>query len=157
MSRLLLGLGSLFAAWVLQFGVAPHLSLLGARPDFLIVATVCFALISPPGSAAAFGFGSALVQGGMAGANLTHYVTSRCVTAFLVSLGRTTDLEFSVVVAAIVAFIASLVAQGLLYFFAPTPNIRDFAQATILMASMNAVFAMPAYATMRRLGKPKKV
>jgi rod shape-determining protein MreD len=42
--------------WLLQASVAPHLRLLGANPDFALIAVVCVALISGAETGAVFGF-----------------------------------------------------------------------------------------------------
>jgi rod shape-determining protein MreD len=46
----------LIAAVLLQTAVAPHLRLLGANPDFALIAVVCVALIKGPETGAVLGF-----------------------------------------------------------------------------------------------------
>lgn len=46
----------LIAAVLLQTAVAPHLRLLGANPDFALIAVVCVALVKGPETGAVFGF-----------------------------------------------------------------------------------------------------
>jgi rod shape-determining protein MreD len=46
----------LLLAVLLQTAVAPHLRLLGANPDFALIAVVCVALVRGPETGAVFGF-----------------------------------------------------------------------------------------------------
>ena len=48
--------GVLLVTVLLQTAVAPHLRLLGANPDFALIAVVCVALISGAETGAVFGF-----------------------------------------------------------------------------------------------------
>lgn len=55
-NKVLLSLGVLAGAFVLQVGVAPYISIAGATPNFFMIAAVAIALISGPNDGAAVGF-----------------------------------------------------------------------------------------------------
>lgn len=148
---------ALWLAVVLNNGLAPHLSIGGIRPDFLLAVMCVLGLMTRPASAAWVGLVAGIMHAGIAGANLTHYAASRAIAAFGISLGRDTTFEAGPVFAAIAAVLGTLLAEGIFLLFAPPPNIGSFAQATIGTAIYNGVLAMPLFAVLRRLAIPDKV
>ncbi|MBL8086687.1 MAG: rod shape-determining protein MreD [Chthonomonas sp.] len=147
----------MIGAAILQFGLAPSLNLWGIRPDFLLVFLGCFALRTRPSAGAGLGFFAGLVQGAMAGANTTHYILSRSITGFVVSLSRQSGLEFGPVLTALTVMATTIVARIAFMFGAAPPGIGEFLKDTISMAIYNGVLALPVYLVTRNVGKPKKV
>jgi rod shape-determining protein MreD len=145
----------LWAAAVLQHGLAARLSVFGASPDLLLAAMAPIALLSRPAGALWCGFFCGLAYGAVAGANLAHYVVSRCLTAFGLSSANLLGIEFSVLAAGVLTALATICAQLLLLFLAPPASIGAFLTATIGSAMYNGVLAMPLYALLRRLFRPK--
>jgi len=136
---------------VLDQGAAPHMTLLNARPSFLLVSTVVLALFSRPAGGAFSGFVAAILQGVISGANLASYVVSRVLSGFLASASRMLGLETSSVVVLGTTVVTTIVAQIILMFFAPPPRLLTFAEATIIEAIYNGVLAVPLFAIIRRL------
>jgi len=155
--RTLLIVIALSLAGILQFGVAPAMAIRSVEPDFLLIVQTIFALACRPSVGATCGFVSGVLQGALAGANLTHYVTSRATTGFLTSLARGTELDFGPVLGALAVATATVVSRIIFMFFAAPHGIADYLQATMLVAIYNAVIAMPAYSVVSQLLKPKKV
>ena len=148
---------TIWVANVLNQGVAPHLQVFGVRPDFLFIAAACLSLMARPGVGAVVGALSGFAHAAIVGANLTHYVTSRSIAGFGISLARNTDFTLGPTFAAVSTFLGTLLADFVFLFFAPPPDIASFTQATIGTAIYNGVFAVPLFAVLRRLAMPDKV
>ncbi len=135
---------------ILQDSLAPSLSIFGGQPDFPLLLVCLCSLMARPAGGAAFGGWIGLLTGSLAGANLTHYVTTRAVTGFLSAWARDINIDFNVAVACVVAAVGVVIGQAGLLFFAPTPAIGTFIQATIISAIYNGVVAAPLYWVLRR-------
>ena len=55
-NRILVAMGVLAAAFILQVGVAPYIAIAGATPNFFMIAAVAVALIAGPNEGATVGF-----------------------------------------------------------------------------------------------------
>lgn len=152
---LAVALGVLWLGAVLQHGLAHHVAVFGVVPDFLLVAMTPVAMLSRPSAALWAGFFCGIAHGAVAGANLAHYVVSRAVAALGLSATNLLGIELSTVAAGVSAAAATLGAQLLLLFLAPPASIGSFLTATIGTAMYNGVLAMPLYALLRRLFRPK--
>lgn len=148
--------GSLIMA-ILQQSAAPWMAIFGVKPIFGLMFAVCCSLLIRPGAGAAVGSLCGLLEGCIPGANLTHYVVSRTVSCFLASLSRSIEVEFGVIICAIVVVITTFGAEMVFMFLAPPPDITRFVQDTIGSAMYNGVLAIPTYALLRKIAKPKKV
>jgi rod shape-determining protein MreD len=134
---------------VLDFGLAPHMALFGIRPDFLLLGTIIFSqLLSRPASAGV-GFFAGLINGAI-GANLTHYVLSRTVTAFAGSWFRASQRGQSTVQIMVTVFIGTIFCNFIFLFTAAPHNVGRFLADTIIAAIYNGVLAAPLYALLSR-------
>ena len=147
--------GAVFLLWIaaiLNLSVATRLSVLGGTPDFPLVVLACLSLRFSRRGSTVLGFGSGLVTGVLAGANMTIYVASRCVTGFLLGWFNSMDFEATALMAAVLAFGSSIVAQLLVLFLGayhgPLPR---YLGGTISTAVYNAVIAVPVYALLRKI------
>ncbi|HRF58299.1 MAG TPA: hypothetical protein PLH94_00130 [Fimbriimonadaceae bacterium] len=140
----------------LEQALAPKLSVFGCPPDFLMVMGASIALLSTPLGGAWAGFFSGLLQGALAGANLTAYVISRILPAFGIAWMSDLDIRIAPTVAGLIVAATTLVSQLLLMFLAPPPQILPFLGATIGTAMYNGVLAIPVYSLLRRLFKGKE-
>ncbi|MEQ1823954.1 MAG: rod shape-determining protein MreD [Fimbriimonadaceae bacterium] len=130
---------------VLDFGVAPHMALLGVRPDFLLVGTIAFSQIFPRPGSAGIGFLCGLVRGAIVGANLTHYVLSRTLTGFIGSWFRSSQRGQSALQMFITVVIGTFFAHLVFLMTAAPSNVATFLTDTIIAAIYNGVIAMPMY------------
>ena len=148
------GLAIALGLWLaggLQEAIAPKLAIAGASPDFLLISLAAGALFLSRSRAAALGFACGLIHGGLAGANLMHYVISRSVGGFLAGWSRSTTLEANAILAAATGFFLTLVSQTLLMFLAPPKQLLPYLGATILAAAYNGVLVLPVYFLLKRL------
>ncbi len=144
-------------AGILQQSLSPRLVIGGGAPEFLILVAFCFALISRPGGGAICGFLSGLIAGGLTGATLTHFVLTRTVTAFGLSYAAQSGIELTSRKAGLLVGIATLASQILFMLVAPPSGIGLFLRATLVTAMYNGVLAIPLYALLCRLFRPKVV
>jgi rod shape-determining protein MreD len=130
---------------IFDFGVAPHMTLFGVRPDFLLVGTVVFSQLFPRPASAGIGFLCGLIRGAIVGANLTHYVLSRTLTAFLGSWFRTSQRGQSSLQMFITVVVGTVFAHGVFLMTAAPSNVATFLTDTIIAAIYNGVIATPLY------------
>ena len=147
---LALALGLWFAA-ALQQALAYRMVIFGAMPDFILV----FLAASSPRlnrvPAAWNGFAAGVVQGAVAGANLTHYTISRTITSFLLARLPDLRLESGIPLAAATAFFTTLVAQVIFMFLAAPRGILSFLGATMGSALFNGVLVIPVFLVIERV------
>jgi rod shape-determining protein MreD len=137
--------------------IAPRLAVLGATPDFLLVAMVALSLHTSRKGGAGLGFIAGFVQGALASASMGYYVVSRTLVGFLTSWSKDIRFEHSWWLVFLTAFAATALAQAIQLFLPPATSISPFAAATILTATYNGVLAMPLYALLNRLLAPVHV
>ena len=94
------------------------------------------------------------MQGALAGANLTHYVISRCIAGFVASWSRRLRFEMTPITVAISVAAVTVVAQIALMFIAAPTGIFGFLGDTIGSAMYNGVIAIPVYALLKRVLNP---
>lgn len=134
---------------VLEVSLAPRISLLGARPDFLLTCGLCLALVSTRAGGAVAGFVSGLLIGALSGATMTIYLLSRTITGF--ALATAAPMNPTMRTGPLLVAAASLVAGLMVFFMAPRPDIAQTLGATILSAAYNGVIAVPLYAMARKI------
>jgi rod shape-determining protein MreD len=79
---------SLFTALLLQTSVVGRLSFLGAKPDLVLVAVICFALSDGPGAGMGAGFGVGLVSDLLGDHTLGLLALVYCVTGYAAGVIR---------------------------------------------------------------------
>lgn len=147
----LLVLAALWLAGGLQQVLPQRLAVFGARPDFILIALAAICpIVSRPG-AIWTGFAGGVIQGAVAGANLTHYAISRIVTALALSWLPELRLESTPWLLAATGFLSTLLAQILLMFLAAPPGIAAFLGATIGSAVYNGVLMIPLFWVLGKL------
>lgn len=135
---------------------AVRFSVFGASPDFVLILVTCLGLFTSRAGAAGIGFLGGLLQGAMVGGNLAAYVVSRSLTGFASGWIGSAELNKSVYVAPMIVAVATIAAQVVLLFIAPTHAIGTFLLATIGTSIYNGVVAVPVFAFLRRLLDPPR-
>lgn len=145
---------TLWLAAILERGLAQHIGIFGAHPDFLLLTSIVIGLGLRRSGAAMTGFLAGVIQGALIGANLSHYVISRVVAAFAAAWSR--ELRFEMNPAALALTIAALTILGRLTFMvtAGPKHIGGFLGDTMGTAIYNGVLAIPVYALLRRVLNP---
>lgn len=143
--------GGLWLAGVLLAGLSPHMEILGASPDFLLIYGIVFSTALTRPAATALGFAAGLITGGLVGANITHYILSRTFTCFLASWSRRLRFELSYPTIATTVFLGTLFARILFMFTAAPRDVGGFLRDTIAEATYNGVLALPLYGLVKRV------
>ncbi|MBX7134613.1 MAG: rod shape-determining protein MreD [Fimbriimonadaceae bacterium] len=145
------GIVLLWLAAVLEQGLADRMAVFGVAPNFLLVVLGPMALLSRPSVGGTMGFFAGLIQGALAGANLTHYVISRALAGFLTSLGNQLEIRLALVVAGLACAATTFIAQVLLMFLAPpSGSLIAYLFGSLGMALYNGLLAIPLYSLLRR-------
>ncbi len=139
----------LWLAGVLQAGAAPHMAIMGVRPDLLLTFGLVFSLqLTRPG-ATGVGFFVGIIMGGLVGANLTHYIVSRMFACFCLGWSRRFRFELTYPAVGGSVFAGTMLA-GLIFMFTAAPrDVGGFLGDTIIAATYNGVLALPLYALIR--------
>jgi hypothetical protein len=146
----------MWVAAVLDQAMSYRLAVFGCAPSFLLAVVGPMALLSRASFAGGVGFASGLIQGALAGANLTHYVISRSIAGFLTSLGGQLDIRLALPVAGLACAATTIVSQLLLMFLAPPPgSLVGYVFGSIGMAIYNGLIGIPIYALLRKIFVPK--
>lgn len=150
-----LGVG-LWLAGVLQQALAYRWVVFGASPDFILIFLAATSVRLNHMPAAWNGFFAGVVQGAVAGANLTHYTISRTATSFLLARLPDFRLETSLALAGVTAFFTTIVGQIVFMFLAAPRPLLGFLGATIGSALMNGVLIVPVFLVIERVtGSPR--
>jgi rod shape-determining protein MreD len=144
----------LVVAVALQTAVAPHLRLLGAHPDFALIAVVCVALVKGSETGAVFGFltGMLTAIALMEPFGLSAFVFV-LVGYFAGRYAETADLPAGLA-PLLTVFAATLVANALFataQFLLAREVPLDFFLGRVLLPSLvfNTLLAAPAYLLVR--------
>lgn len=125
-------------------------------PDVLFSATcvVCY-FANRPG-AAFLAFLSGLFMGAIVGVSMASTTAIRTLAGYGIGAVAGMDFERNRTFVAIVTATSTVVVQLVTLFVAPKPAIGAFLLATILMAVVNGVLAIPIYALLDRFMDPAR-
>ncbi|HWD41389.1 MAG TPA: hypothetical protein VG944_21270 [Fimbriimonas sp.] len=144
----------LWLSGVLESSLSPRLAIGYGSPDFPLIVLVCLGLFCDRRATTLLGFGAGLVQGAVAGANLTLYIATRSVAGFLLGWFNQLEVQGNLLVAGLVCFVVSLGAQLLLMFLGVYHgSLPPFLAGTLITAVYNGVIAMPVYALLNKLAR----
>lgn len=144
----------MWAAAVLERGVAPHLAILGVTPDFLLLVTTVSGLMMSRPAGAVTGFAAGLIQGALIGANLSHYVVSRALAGFFAAWIRQLRFDNNAIVIALTTAALTVFAEIAFMLTAGPKGIAGFLGDTMGTAIYNGVLAIPVYALLKRVLNP---
>lgn len=139
----------------LNEGVAKDIALLGAQPDFLLVATVVIGMLSDMRGAAVAGFTGGFFQGAITGANMWQYVATRLIVGWIG--GSLIEMRFqrNFLIAALACFVSTIIAGLVFLFLTSQPNILGSLRDTLISAMYNAVLAGLVYTPVEKLSGVK--
>lgn len=142
-------------ACVLQGTLSSPISIHHARPDFLILALTCLALLTNPAQGVAAGFCGGLVTAVLSGINYGTFMVSRIAAGWVSGwIGRTMNREALLTpLAGITA--ATLVSQLIAFIMAPYNPVR-WAGLTAGELAYNLVLMIPIYLVLQRIVRPRR-
>lgn len=153
--KILLIIGALFLAGVLQQSMVFSQPLFGVRPYFLLAIAAPFCLAYSTNSAILVGCFAGLIQGGLVGANMSAYMISFMVAAFLTSLITHFKIELTGTSVGFLSALMTIFAQGILLIIAPPKLILISLGATIGSALYNGVISLLVYSLLQKAFRPK--
>lgn len=138
----------------MQQGLSTRMSILGAYPDFPLVAIAAVSPFLYRSGGSLFGFVLGVAHGAIAGANLMHYAISRAIAGF--AGGWVNDLRIVPTYPAVMITTACLtvLTRLVFMFLAPPSGIGPYLGATIVGAVYNGVLVWPVYALLKRILDP---
>lgn len=145
----------LLIATVLQQGFLGRYLLFGSQMELPLVVVLSFALVSRPAAGGALGLLSGVLTGGLSGVTLTYYALSRVIGGYI--LGTRADSEPDYRAGAAWVAAGTLISKLIMILLAPPPAVMPALGATILSAVYNGVVAIPVFALIQRLFRPKVV
>ncbi|MBV6459000.1 MAG: hypothetical protein HONBIEJF_02139 [Fimbriimonadaceae bacterium] len=144
----------LYLAAAFQSGWWNQWVVIGCQVDaFLILTGVLSVRLGSPGAGLS-GFLAGVVQGAMAGANLTHYALSRLIAGAATSWVARILGQKSWAVAMASIGIATLLGQILLLFLAAPSNISGYLVETLKTVAINVVIGAGVHGVLNRFWPP---
>jgi len=89
MTQYVFPLLALIAAGAVQGAIPPALTILGARPDIILVVLIVYSLQFEPAVGAVLGFAAGVLHGSLVGMSITGFVVTRTLTGFVAGLVTT--------------------------------------------------------------------
>lgn len=130
---------------------ASSVQLFGAAgPDCLTVVALCVAVVSRPAVGAVAGFIAGLLSGSIIGANMAHWIITRTLAGFGVSLAVRLKIEMNTVSAAIAVFVGVLVSRVTYLFLVSPPDLGPLLLQSIISSVISGLLALPVYALLSR-------
>jgi rod shape-determining protein MreD len=80
---------ALTAAGSVQGAIPSSMTILGARPDIILVVLIVFSLQFEPAVGAVLGFAAGLLHGSLVGTSITGFIVTRTLTGFLAGVAST--------------------------------------------------------------------
>ncbi|MBL8047275.1 MAG: hypothetical protein JNJ45_01205 [Chthonomonas sp.] len=142
LTRFLIAIPAYYLAAILEMN-AHRFAIFGVEPQFLLTTGLVFALFGSPAGGATAGAASGILQGALAGANMVAYGISRTIAGFALSFVPRVGVVVRAGVGFVAVFAASLVANLVLIFLAPRPDLSSALGSTITSAIYNGVIATP--------------
>ena len=140
----------LWFATGLQQGVAFHLSLFGALPDYIFVTVCLLGLLTDTRNALILGFAAGFAEGAIVGANMWQLILTRMVACWLCAFLVESRFQRNFGTAAVVTLGATILCNVLFMIIALQSNIGTVLKATIITALYNGVLALMAYVPVER-------
>ena len=146
----------LYVFAVLQQAVPERIAIIGARPDFLLLLSITFALLVPRRWGVVVGGVAGLVHGGLAGVSIAAYISSRSLAGFCASWSKDLRYEMNAPAVIVATMVMTLIGELSWLLISPQPGIGAFLGATIGTAVYNGVLAAPLYALLKRVVDPPR-
>ena len=138
----------------LQAIVAVHIALKFARPDFLLIAIVCAALLTSTTGGIITGFVGGLFMSVLTGINYGTFLLTRVIAGWTAGLvGKSLHVgSLATVFVAVVA--ATFTTQVLAFVLAPASAPRDWGLNLLGEMAYNALLIAPVYRLLERIISP---
>lgn len=147
----------LIAAAGLQGNLPPAVSILGAKPDVVLVVLVSYSLAASPEFGAFLGFVAGLLHGSLVGFSLGSFIVTRTITGFLASFVTTRLFSENPLVPVLSAVWLTTVCEALFLLFNPRPEIAIAFRKVIGECISNAILTLVVFYVLRSLDTRRKI
>jgi hypothetical protein len=144
----------LWLSAVFQQAVAYRWEILGARPDFFLIAISGFSPFMLRYQGTLAGFAAGLLHGAIAGANLMAYIVTRAFGGFVGAWINELRFVPTAGVVMLTTAVVTVITRLAFLFLAAPSGLGDYLTATILTAVYNGVLVWPLYALLKRILDP---
>lgn len=144
----------LILAFLMDVTVGTRLSIRGVEPDITMAALVPTALAVRAVLGAWLGLLAGVLNASFVSLAFGSYVVSRCLTGWLAGLLEERVFRDNLLVTVTAGFLAALLADSVLFLFAPQANGAAYFAAASWRALYTAAFVTPFALLVRRLYAP---
>lgn len=139
-------------------GNLPHaISIMGAKPDLILVVLISYSLAADPVVGATLGFIAGLIHGSFVGLSLGSFMVTRTITGFLAGLVNTRVFSDNPVVPMLSAVWLTFVCDGLFLLGNPPVNLGLAVRRLIGECIANGIATLFVYYLMRHLEVRRKI
>ncbi len=142
--------------YVIHLTASPRLEAFGARPHIGLTVLAISCLFAGPNLAAGLGFMAGLAEAWANGRYAGSYIVTRSVLGYCVGALDQRVFRDHVLMAVAAAMVATLLANGLFFVFAPQPHYVRWIVRTVMSALYNGALAIPLYFLIRRVVSPPR-
>jgi len=148
---------SFLVAAGIQGNLPAGMSLMGARPDLVLVVLIAYSLAADPLAGAALGFAAGLVHGSAVGLSVGSFVVTRTLTGFLAGLATTRLFTDNPVVPVFSTAWLTAVCEGLFLVANPRVPLGHAGRVVLGECVYNAGLALLLYCFLRMLETRRKI
>lgn len=138
-------------AFTLDAGLGQRLTVMNVRPDLAIAALVPAALAVRAGSAAWLGLAAGILKGSFIPLAPGSYAVSRALAGWTTGLLEERLFRDNLFVTMVAGVLASLVADGSFFFFAPQPDALRYLLLALGRALYTALLVVPCALVIRKI------
>lgn len=157
MKRYISSIIILLIAAGIQGNLPSSISLMGAKPDLVLVVLIAYSLAADPAFGAGLGFIAGLIQGSAVGLSLGSFIVTRTITGFLAGFVTTRLFGENPIVPVLSAAWLTLVCEGLLILVSPRFELAITARTIIGECIYNAFFTLILYLILRHFEVRRKI
>ncbi|MHB9037040.1 MAG: rod shape-determining protein MreD [Armatimonadota bacterium] len=157
MKRYFWAIVSLIVAAAVQGNLPGWMTILGAKPDLVLVVLIIYALAADPDFGAVLGFIAGLIHGSVVGLNLGSFIVTRTITGFLAGLVHRRLFSENPIVPMFSAVWLTLVCEGMFLLANPKPDFAHVFRTLLGECIYNALFALLLYLFLRHLDTRHKI
>jgi len=148
---------SLVVAAGIQGNLPAGMSLMGAKPDLVLVVLIAYSLAADPIAGAGLGFVAGLVHGAAVGLGMGSFIVTRTITGFLAGFATTRVFSDNPVVPVLSAAWLTAVCEGLFLLANPRVPLAHAGRVVLGECIYNAGLTLLLYWLLRALETRRKI
>jgi len=141
----------------IQGNLPSYISILGAKPDLVLVVLISYSLAADPAFGATLGFVAGLLHGSPAVFSLGSFIVTRTITGFLAGLVTTRLFSENPLVPALCAVWLTIVCEALFLLANPRPDFAVACRAVAGECIGNAILTLFIHYALRGLSTHHKI